>query len=406
MNTDRKLKGSVTIEASLALSLFIIGFATILSLAGVVRAQRALQHGIDQTALEISAYCYAADKAGMTSAVSASSMSFGDAVDRMTGLSGDETGDSSEASDIISAVSRIMLGDRADESVNGPAADGICRALVTKYISDDRISADSYLERLCGISLGDINFRHSAFLRDGKTIKIVAVYKVDLDPFGILPGKGFEISLKNSASTRAWIPEPLESAEPDQQDEEKDVLSSKWLIEGNDPRGKALKSLVCSENPGHVVMPGKGIDLYFRSENVMKEIFSMDIFKSTYTTCSVPDSTDPDDYSLKGNAASVKIKNYAEHIIKSYGKLKGELKMEDGSAADIPKKKPSLAVVIIMPEETEKNKEIMNMLASAADQIKKEKNVAVEYQFREKTLFTAEERQKGKELLCGKSPEE
>ena len=59
-----------------------------------------------------------------------------------------------------------------------------------------------------------------------------------------------------------------------------------------------------------------------------------------------------------------------------------------------------------MPEETEKNKEIMNMLASAADQIKKEKNVAVEYQFREKTLFTAEERQKGKELLCGKSPEE
>lgn len=405
MNREKKLRGSVTIEAALALSLFILGFATILSLTGVIRAQRDLQHGINQTAKEISEYCYASDKAGLTSAISASSMSVGDAVDRICGLSGDETGDSSESTDIVSAVSRIMLGDRADESVNGIAADGICRLLVPKYISGDRSSTDRYLERLCGINMGDINFRHSAFLRDGKTIKVVAVYKVDLDPFGLLPGKGLEINLKNTASTRAWIPEPLDPADPEQE-EENEELPSRWLIEGNDPRGKSWKSLVCSENSGHGVLPGKGIDLYFSSGNVMKEIFSMDIFKSTYTSCSVPESTDPDDYSLKGNAASGKIKYYADHIIKSYGKLKGELTMEDGSAVDLPKGKPSLAVIIILPEETEKNKEIMDMLMSAAAQVKKEKNVTVEYQYREKTLFTAEERQKGKELLCGKSQEE
>jgi len=58
-------KGSLTVEASLALIVFIFAFLSILYLAKFVRAQVVLQHAVNQVAKEISQYSYLANKLGL-----------------------------------------------------------------------------------------------------------------------------------------------------------------------------------------------------------------------------------------------------------------------------------------------------------------------------------------------------
>ena len=58
-------KGALSIEAALILSIFIVGYVAITTAADFIRAQMIIQHGITQTAKEISAYCYLVSKTGI-----------------------------------------------------------------------------------------------------------------------------------------------------------------------------------------------------------------------------------------------------------------------------------------------------------------------------------------------------
>lgn len=63
-----KQRGSLTVEAALVLTIFLIGYAMIISAANMIRAQMIIQHGISQAAKEISAYCYLLSKTGIMDA--------------------------------------------------------------------------------------------------------------------------------------------------------------------------------------------------------------------------------------------------------------------------------------------------------------------------------------------------
>ena len=58
-------KGSLTVEASLSLIIFIFAFLSILYLCKFARAQIVLQHAVNQTAKEISQYSYLTNKLGL-----------------------------------------------------------------------------------------------------------------------------------------------------------------------------------------------------------------------------------------------------------------------------------------------------------------------------------------------------
>ena len=265
-----RLKGSITIEAAFALPIFLLGFMAIISLVYIVQTESAVQYGVDQVSREISEYCYIADKMSLTAVTQKTSLSLGDAVENVCGLSGlmdDSDEDSSESESAVSSLSDIILEEKSGESVNGAATEIICRILIPKYISGDRRSADQYLQALSGITLDDINFRYSSILRDGQTINIVAVYKVRLTTFGLL-GEGIELTMRNSASTKAWLPESVlkdntghGDTDSDKEDENNKSEESKWLLLPCD-RGKAWIAQIKSDNKNNAVQSGHGIDLY------------------------------------------------------------------------------------------------------------------------------------------------
>lgn len=65
MIEDRRQRGSLTVEATIVLVIFIFGYATIITIGSFIHAQMIIQHGITQAARELSAYCYLVSKTGI-----------------------------------------------------------------------------------------------------------------------------------------------------------------------------------------------------------------------------------------------------------------------------------------------------------------------------------------------------
>lgn len=63
-DTDRS-RGSITLEAAIFLTLFILFYVALMDLIQIAKAQVILQHSINQVAKEVSAYSYVLTKAGI-----------------------------------------------------------------------------------------------------------------------------------------------------------------------------------------------------------------------------------------------------------------------------------------------------------------------------------------------------
>lgn len=389
----RKIKGSITIEAALALPLFLLGFMAIVSLVYIVQTESSIQYGVNQVSREISQYCYIADKLSLTAVAENTSLTLGDAVENVCGLSGlmdNSDEDSSESESAVSSIANIILGERSEESVNGSVTEIICRMLIPKFISADRTSADKYLQALSGITVDDINFRYSSILRDGQTINIVAVYKVRLKTFGLIDD-GIELTMRNSACTKAWLPGSLLNDNTDNGDADEDGDSdesenSKWMLLPCE-RGKAWVSQIKSENVDTAVAAGRGIDLYASEINEFTEIFSINVFSSSYSGCSVEESINYDDYTLKSNAVRNQINSKADKIKRDIQKINDKIKMENGTELMIPADNRKLKILIIFPEEAQQNHEMVAAFEEISKKVKDSRGVCVEYMYSEKVLI-------------------
>ncbi len=61
-----KQKGAITVEASLVLTIFMMGYMCMLSLVQIVKAQSIMQYVVDEVALDLSRNTYLLTKAGVT----------------------------------------------------------------------------------------------------------------------------------------------------------------------------------------------------------------------------------------------------------------------------------------------------------------------------------------------------
>ena len=66
MKKYAKEEGTYTIEAAISLTIFIFAYIIIVSLATTARVEGITQYALNQTAKEISQYCYIADRAGFS----------------------------------------------------------------------------------------------------------------------------------------------------------------------------------------------------------------------------------------------------------------------------------------------------------------------------------------------------
>lgn len=391
MSRKSSFKGSVTVEASLALPIFLLGFVLILSLVQIIRTESIVQHSMNRMAVELSEYCYAADKLSLTEAIQKSNMTIGEAVENITEMSGimdDETCDDAEGTAVITELTEFLLGDTADMGLNGPIVEKLCHTLMPKYINEDKDVADRYLEKLSGIKISDIDFRYSTILKDGKSIKLTAIYELKLNTFGFFKEKGITFTMQNTAGTAAWLTgmtrKETEEEEPEETEEEEKREPTKWDIVSVKDRGTAWVDEIQSENPGKAVASGKGIHLY-DSSGVFTAVHSVNVFSVSYSKYD-SSLSGAQAYTLDEKGFKAVLNKYARKIKENTKNIGSEIKMEDGTVKTILTKNKKSGLIIIIPEEAKENKELYDKIIETGKKVSKEQKIEIEFTFREKAL--------------------
>ncbi len=422
MHKLKSEKGSFTVEATLTLTIFMFAFLAIVSLSTVARIEGITQYAINQTAKEISQYYYIADKAGLidtkddnsdfekvdslVNAISSLSDATQDGAKEVKGSlsskdiegilntyedlpgtvenvekAATELSNSIEAimddpKTVITSLTSAFAKQAANEAMTKIIAQPLCKSLVPKYVTSDK-NADLYLEKMGVVDgIDGMDFRLSNFLSDGRSINVVVVYEVELNGFGVF---NRTLVIKQTASTAAWVKgKPL-----------KEVAQSKSIWdESNFDRGGKIVKQIKDDKSGQAVKKGNGIHLYDESANTFTLIRSINVYNKTYSSFGVGDNVkESDNFNLTESAIKSQISADARKIKSDTKNVGNSITMEDGTIKQLGNKNDRIPVLlVVLPEEVEKNPEHKAVIDKIISDIEKEDGVKVEITYREEAL--------------------
>lgn len=240
----KKDSGAIAIESVLGMFIFMVVILSIMFISLLVRIQSTMQYAISQTAKEISTYYYVVDKLGLAVGFSSDP----DSVSKINTVIDNTIDFAAEADDVMSiniedgiqisdlqnltesdlpGKAQALYNSSVDlssdlqgqlkgslmmivksmlsEGMSNYVAPFICKTVVPKYVSGDYASTDEMLKNM-GIEEGvnGLDFSKSTFLKDGRTIQIVVVYKLNTKnmTFGYLD---MDLYFKQVATTAAWV---------------------------------------------------------------------------------------------------------------------------------------------------------------------------------------------------------
>lgn len=222
----RKERGSITLEAAIFLSLFLMGYLAFLSLIQVGRAQMIMQYTLNETAKELSQSSYILTKTGIvgqsiqtgkksqefqgrTQELLDSVMDFGGSVAgngdvlQSAEVAYDNIEDYFSNSDDIVQGLIAVIKNTAGGMAKEWAVSQVCRGSLKKqleYLTSE--DPDVYLAKL-GIQGGidNISFEGTTWFDTSRELDIVMTYRIQYD-FGVL-GKQDRV-FKVRAKTAIW----------------------------------------------------------------------------------------------------------------------------------------------------------------------------------------------------------
>lgn len=331
----KKNKGSLTIEASLALIVFIFAFLSILYLCKFVRAQVVLQHCVNQVAKEISQYSYLTNKLGLKNDKSKSENMIKETDKLISEASNlislinsekDEVADNNEDYEIndyydairvyrkydddgnkikdsysniedatisfigvageylkdpkalLKGFVAIAKDEIADFAVSKFIAAPLSTLLVQKYLPRGQASVDEYLLKL-GINGGleGLNFDTSTIFKSGSDIDITLIYNMTLKlPF--FPER--TLCFRVNASTVGWQSSifKIESNEYDTPVQRINIWDYSWKIRTNE----FIKALM-KDSASVAVRTPISLDFYDYSSNTFTYVHSMNTELKSYS---------------------------------------------------------------------------------------------------------------------------
>lgn len=346
MRTER---GSYTIEGALAICIFTVCMMAVISIISIIRVEGEVQDALNRTAMQISQYSYAMEKAALSSTGQMVSQSISDAeADALSGLP--------------SELVKVWNENKADlgKAVGGAA---LAKTLTAKNFS--RKSASVWLEEE-GVKGGfsGMQFSTTSLLNGGKLISVSVVYKLKVNTYGLFSKV---LTIHECAETYALLPEEyLKGAGSGKNSSGKE--SSIWN-ENNFVRGQYFLKKIRENNAAKEVKPGQGIDLYDEKAGHYVEGFSMNVFSSMYKDRSEITKT-MDEYASKLNKD---IKNISKTI-----------EMADGSTCKKTAAQKK-TMIVVLPEEAESDAELQAVLGRAAAGASK-KGITVQYLYDQKAL--------------------
>ena len=263
--------GAFSIEAVIGITFFMLAIIAIMFISMIVKIQSTMQYALSQTAKEISGYYYLLDKTGLTKLTSgvtddAAVEKINNAVTHVIEFSGGFEDTKTEAEDLIRKINDKSIDlagiENSGESIkenatklksqadtlkadlellkDDPAgqlkgifsvfaktmankglsyyiAPYVCKAIMPRYLAGDKEKSDKMLETM-GIQrtingvetsgIDSLDFSQTELLADGRSIKLVVIYKVNPEKmtFGFvkLPEEQWLI-FRQTACTAAWI---------------------------------------------------------------------------------------------------------------------------------------------------------------------------------------------------------
>ncbi len=337
-------KGSYSIEAALALTIFTACLMALLSILNIIKTEAEIGDAIQETAIEISQYSYVDGRTEYLKDY---------ALDKIPGL-------------------QNLLGEDteglSDLSLTGP---GVAKLLMKKNFSRENV--DEWLKSQ-GIRDGyeGFNFLGTQVLMDGKTIKIAVSYDLEVQTFGL-----FQKTLHMNSAAVTYGLLPTDSALRAGRNKNQEQESSIWQ-ESNFVRGQYFANEVRNEKQyGVPVKTGQGIDLYNAGSGTYAEVYSMNVFSSTYATTS---------YAPKVESIEKALFGYATDLRKDISGLGKELVLADGSSVK-PVKAQRKILILIVPEEVKQYGAMGSALQSTANAVKEKYGVTVDLRYEQKALL-------------------
>lgn len=408
-------RGSLAVEASLSLVIFIFGFIAILSLCKITKAQIILQHGVNQVAKEISQYTYILNKIGLERNVieknkfieQTDNMIDGavnlydnitnniDSLNSYNGYNYDDVeklvtsikdvGNNSinyinEAEKYFSKPTNILKGfaliakeEIANELISRYIASPINKVLIKKYIEVDEKSADKYLRKL-GVVDGiyGLNFQLSTLFNDGKTINVTLMYSMRIKvPFIIDKLMIFKVN----ASTIGWKSKLyidnnyLINSQDDDHDGNYKEYINLWDYGGERTTNEFIKILKKQRNLEMARLP-VALDFYDSNNNKLTYVHSMNTEKKSYTN----------EAELNMKSIKYKVKSYCVHDLNCC-KETDLITMSTGLKKQISNCDKKCKVIMVVQKSAYKNISDFNKIIKEIKDELKNKNIEIEFYF-------------------------
>lgn len=412
-------KGSLTVEASLALIVFIFAFLSILYLCKFVRAQIVLQHSVNQIAKEISQYSYLANKLGLRNDKTKSKEMIKDTdkiiseasnlislinseKDELDGIiienknydindyydnikiykKYDEAGNKIRDSYIkigndvntfignakeylkdpkvlLNGFIEIAKDEIADFAVSKYIAAPLSSLLIQKYLPSGQASADEYLLKL-GVDRGldGLNFDTSTIFKNGSDIDITLIYNMSMK-LPLFPEKS--LCFRVNASTVGWQSKIFKIASGDKDEETPKNTINIWDLNWKIRTYEFVKILMKEYNLSAVRTP-LSLDFYDYNSNLYTYVHSMNTELVSYSN----------EGSLNFLSIKKQIKLYAIDAIKDTQRAE-KITMEDGTIYEGAKikNKENIKIMMVLKDTAAGNIEQLNKIVA---EIKKELN--------------------------------
>lgn len=315
-----------SVEGAFTITIFTALFMAILSIISVVKTEIEIQTAINELAKSLSMYSYV-----------------------VTGKA---------SSDEETTYLRTILSSAKREAIAHSTGSIICQKMLEDKIDEKALS-------LVEDGFEGIDFLSSSVLGDGETIKIVAIYKIQINAFGFLSKT---LNVRQEAKTYAWLPLDAEELSVEQ-----DGDGSIW-DETNFTRGKYFVSKLKEEQRGNVVSSGQGIDLYEKTTGTVSEIYSINVFDDSYS------------YEMSPNSENItkQIEKYVYEFEEDIENIGESIELESGATEKFLAKNKK--IIIVVPEEAKDIESFTYCFNEISKEIFKNSGILIEFVYLEEAL--------------------
>ena len=368
-------RGSLTLEAGLTLSFFILLFYSWSLFLHFFQLQAKSQHALDQVCLELSA------KIRYLEAV-------GDRVDALTSyltegeFSGREGGDFSGINYDFSLIKGGM--DLFLEA--GPFEEGAMTALFYSYIDEGSAALSGKGEK-GGRGQSYQKIRWTCNLdRERGLLELTVTYRIDL-PF-IFRALG-PLELEQRAASGLWsLPgQAFHIGDTGEEGRDEEGGTGIWQ-QAPFSRGRYFADRIRRTGGGRAIRKGKGFDIY-SEPGCLVQVISLNPFSKSYA---VGGGEDPEGYRLKAGPVKKQLEKEVKKMLKN-SQSGHTLSLEDGTLIR-PDSTMSLRLLVILPEEAGCFSSDMDGIA---DRIRTGYGVDIQWMYLEKAFVT--EKEAGGELV-------